>query len=392
MFGANPDATSDRNLVFVSYSHADSRWLDRIRVHLKPLERQGVLTLWDDTRIKPGTPWRQQIRQALERARVAVLMVTADFLASDFITTNELPPLLVAAEERGTLILPLIVKPCRFEQTIELAQFQAINNPSQPLTALRANRREQLYVKLSETIEAALQTRQPIDPQPVPQHQPYRLREVDTDRGNREITFDGYTVRALESGTIQVERDGKLMIPSKPVLRDLARRLNVGTLNRNGNPLNTRQLGSLIISKVANMCHIDREETANEAFAERFMRTDDISFQDSMGIVENIANSATPDRLRVLLRLRALDFLSYAEQAALDLAIENVNRNVRTKNLQETVRNLEMNRISQMTIPGNPEATRLLQLNKFFRYISRKNTEPYLKAEHAIRILLSGAA
>lgn len=146
----------DRNLVFISYSHADARWLKPLRVHLKPLERLGAIELWDDTRIKAGTAWRQEIRRALERARVAVLLVSADFLASDFIASNELQPLLKGAEERGTLILPLIIRHCRFEQTEGLARFQAVNDPSRPLATLHAARREKEWVKLSGIIEDAV--------------------------------------------------------------------------------------------------------------------------------------------------------------------------------------------------------------------------------------------
>jgi Domain of unknown function (DUF4268)/TIR domain len=148
-------------LVFVSYSHADARWLDRLRVHLKPLVRDGAIALWEDTQIMPGTPWREEIRRALDRARVAVLFITADFLASDFISSNELPPLLKAAEEKGTLILPVILKPSRFEKTEGLANFQAVNSPSKPLSSLPPDRREELWVRLSGIIEDALTSRPP---------------------------------------------------------------------------------------------------------------------------------------------------------------------------------------------------------------------------------------
>jgi hypothetical protein len=146
----------DTPLVFVSYSHADRKWLQRLRVHLKPLERYGTIDLWDDTRITPGKLWRDEVREALGRARAAVLLITADFLASDFITNDELPPLLAAAEERGTKILPIIIKPCRFEQTEELSRFQAVNPPSKPLVAMRSAGQEELFVRLSRTIELAL--------------------------------------------------------------------------------------------------------------------------------------------------------------------------------------------------------------------------------------------
>ena len=83
--------------VFVSYSHADQRWLERLKVHLTPLHKQPEIDVWEDTRIKVGSKWRKEIQDAVNRANVAVLIISADFLASDFIRTNELPPLLKAA-------------------------------------------------------------------------------------------------------------------------------------------------------------------------------------------------------------------------------------------------------------------------------------------------------
>jgi hypothetical protein len=65
-----------------------------------------------------------------------------------------------------------------------------------------------------------------------------------------EVEHDGYTIRELESGTIEVEKDGVVIIPAKPALRELATRLNIALLNANGNPLNTRQLGSQIIKSI----------------------------------------------------------------------------------------------------------------------------------------------
>lgn len=120
---------------------------------------------WDDTKIKPGTEWREEIRNALERARVAVLLVSADFLASDFIATNELPPLLQAAEAHGTLMLPLIIDHCRFEKIEGLSRFQAVNNPSKPLATLDRSQREAWFDKLSRTIEETLMStsREPKD-------------------------------------------------------------------------------------------------------------------------------------------------------------------------------------------------------------------------------------
>jgi hypothetical protein len=88
--------------VFISYSHADKPWLERLKRHLKPLVREGQLDCWDDTHIRPGDDWKQEIRTALDTAQVAVLLISADFFASDFIDENELPPLLLAAQAKGS--------------------------------------------------------------------------------------------------------------------------------------------------------------------------------------------------------------------------------------------------------------------------------------------------
>lgn len=70
--------------IFVSYSHRDKRWLEELQVHLAPLVRGGQVNLWDNTRIKAGAQWKEQIKQALEVADIAILLISHYFLASNF--------------------------------------------------------------------------------------------------------------------------------------------------------------------------------------------------------------------------------------------------------------------------------------------------------------------
>jgi len=149
-------AAERRSRVFISYSHADSEWLRRLRVHLRPLERMGIVDIFDDTKIEIGTPWRGQIETALESAKFAILLVSADFLASDFIHENELPPLLSAAESDGAMILPIIVSPCAFEQTEGLAQFQAANSPSNPLISVTKSEQEAVLARVANAVRGAV--------------------------------------------------------------------------------------------------------------------------------------------------------------------------------------------------------------------------------------------
>jgi hypothetical protein len=143
-----------RTMVFISYSHHDKEWLERLRVHLTPLERAYAFDIWDDTQIQAGARWIDEIERAIRSAKVGVLIVSADFLASDFIADNELPPLLDAAKKDGAVIMSLIVSPSRFRSTKSLSQFQAVNDPSRPLVNMTRGGQEEILVRVSEEIEA----------------------------------------------------------------------------------------------------------------------------------------------------------------------------------------------------------------------------------------------
>lgn len=80
-----------------------------------------------------------------------------------------------------------------------------------------------------------------------------------------EVRFQSYTLRELESGSLEVERNGIPISPVKPVLRELAVQFNTPLLNANGNPLNTRQLGSQIIKSIAELHRAEVRQGAQHA-------------------------------------------------------------------------------------------------------------------------------
>jgi hypothetical protein len=141
-----------RRRVFIAYSHRDAKWLKRLHVHLRPLERDSDITRWDDTLLVPGDEWRRKIRDAIDAARVAILLISADFLASEFVQTNELPPLLAAAESANTTILLVIIGPSRFEQIEALARFQTVNNPSKPIINMTRSQQEQVFADIATRV------------------------------------------------------------------------------------------------------------------------------------------------------------------------------------------------------------------------------------------------
>lgn len=144
----------NKSHIFISYCHADREYLDRLLTHLKPMEREGLIDVWSDTKLKAGDQWRSELSQALDRASVAILLVSADFLASDFIVENELPPLLDNARKRGTRIIPFILKPCRFARDDRLKHYQSFNDPKETVVRMTHGKQEKFFDALAEEVES----------------------------------------------------------------------------------------------------------------------------------------------------------------------------------------------------------------------------------------------
>ena len=143
-----------RNKIFVSYSHKDARLFEEFKTMLAPAVHRRLVDLWDDRKILPGGTWKEEIELALASAKVAVLLVSQNFLASPFITENELPPLLKAARAEGVTIFWVYLSSCLFEQT-EIASYQAAHDISRPLNRMSKAQRQDV---LSKICNALIQT------------------------------------------------------------------------------------------------------------------------------------------------------------------------------------------------------------------------------------------
>ena len=144
-----------RDMVFISYSHKDKRWLAKLRTMLKPLERQAGIHIWDDTAIEAGQKWNMEIQDALGRTRVIVFLVSPNFLASDFIDKHELNPLLKAAEEKQVTILWIYLSACLHEET-GLIDYQAAHDISKPMDSLSPAKQNAVLVDVSKKIKLAI--------------------------------------------------------------------------------------------------------------------------------------------------------------------------------------------------------------------------------------------
>lgn len=151
-FIGDPPEGNIRTKVFISYSRQDARWLKELQKHLTPLEEKGVIIRWDDTIISPGQDWHAEINDALKATKVAVLLVSENFMASKYVRAFELPALLGASDE--ILILPVIISPCYLG---ELSRINAVNSPSKTISEMTKPNQARVWLKLVETIIASLE-------------------------------------------------------------------------------------------------------------------------------------------------------------------------------------------------------------------------------------------
>ncbi|TEU11308.1 MAG: TIR domain-containing protein [Anaerolineales bacterium] len=138
--------------VFISYSHKDEHWKDRLRPHLGVLEQQDRITIWDDRQIDAGATWYDEIRKAMEQAAVTVCLISADYLASDFCVKEEIPYLLERCKNDGMTLIPLLVRPCLWRACSWLKPIQMIPRDGQSIAEDFQGREDGVFVQVAERI------------------------------------------------------------------------------------------------------------------------------------------------------------------------------------------------------------------------------------------------
>lgn len=101
-----------RTKVFISYSHKDDAWCERLVTQLGVLEKEGLVDVWTDRKLAAGAEWRTELDAQSLSAKIAVLLVSAAFLTSDFVRQKEVPEILERHKQNGMRIYPLLIEPC----------------------------------------------------------------------------------------------------------------------------------------------------------------------------------------------------------------------------------------------------------------------------------------
>lgn len=120
--------------------------------HLQVLEQEGILDLWDDRRIAAGDNWRVEIEEAIHRAQVAVLLVSAEYLASRFVREEELRRILELRRRGGLRVIPVIIKPCAWQRVEWLEAIQVFPDGGRAISSGKESEIEEDLAELAKTV------------------------------------------------------------------------------------------------------------------------------------------------------------------------------------------------------------------------------------------------
>ena len=138
-WNAPPASGAPKRHVCITYSLEDQEWQEKLAVQLEVLENFGVLEPWTDQGaygvIEIGE-MRRQMRDAMDRAAVVILLISANYLKSPFVRDEEIPQLMRQKSEEGVRVIPLIVRPCPWQRVPWLKETTPSPKDGIPLSTL----------------------------------------------------------------------------------------------------------------------------------------------------------------------------------------------------------------------------------------------------------------
>ena len=119
--------------IFISYANEDQAYLKELEKHLANLKRQNIIASWYDGDITPGTEWESQIMERLNNAQIILLLVSADFINSEFCYGIELKQALARQDANQARVIPIILRPVDWKGA-PFAKLQALPTRAKPVT------------------------------------------------------------------------------------------------------------------------------------------------------------------------------------------------------------------------------------------------------------------
>ena len=137
--------------IFVCYAHKDRKSLDKLETHLKPLQRQGLIKVWKDREISAGSEWEPEIMKQFEMAQAILLLVSPEFLASEYCYGVEMKRAIEKHEREEAYVIPIILRPCLWRIS-PLAKLQALPRDGIPIIGPGWRNQDEAFFDVAEGI------------------------------------------------------------------------------------------------------------------------------------------------------------------------------------------------------------------------------------------------
>jgi len=158
------DIVVNKPHIFLSYAHADEDLKKELDKHLIPLRRSGKIETWNDRELIAGQEWNEEIMAELNKANIILLLISIDFIASQYIWDKELATAMKRHEEGTAHIVPVIMKNCLW-QDMPFAKLQALPRNAKPVTSYgnRDDAFTEIAVSINKLVESMINKSQKVE-------------------------------------------------------------------------------------------------------------------------------------------------------------------------------------------------------------------------------------
>ena len=169
--------------VFISYSHQDEAFKNELMAHLTNLQRQQKIQAWDDRNIEAGSEWDRAIKQALEEAQIVLMLITPQFMASNYCYDQEMKQALERHDAGTARVIPILIRPVDWQET-PFSKLQVLPKDAKPVT--QWSDRDAAFVNVVQGIRRAVESLQAQEAQgvAVPSRNPHETVTPLIDPGS----------------------------------------------------------------------------------------------------------------------------------------------------------------------------------------------------------------
>lgn len=165
--------------IFISYSHQDEKFKDQLIVHLSSLKRRGVIKEWHDRELIAGQEWDGTIKQELIDSDIILLLISADFLASNYCYDVEIKKAMELHEQGNAIVIPIILRPCDWKE-MPFSKIQGLPKDAKPISTWQDV--DEAYLNIIDGIKNSINIKQII-----PTKDEYIDKEVDVITFPQEV-------------------------------------------------------------------------------------------------------------------------------------------------------------------------------------------------------------